>query len=241
MLSETEFILVLSLTIAVIIVKFSMATILGLRVMKESKENGKWRFTFIAAVFFFVMGLAISRTLYLYFDFFLTKFEPELFYIIPNVRIWQTATFISGITAAGVLYFIEKNIYQKKFYFIPTIIALTISCIQFFYQINSSEKFNFISSLGIIANICFIIVPIAFLYLGTKSTGILRKVSLTIGIVVVIYAIIGMLMSEQLLASIDALIPGGRIFIIILVPITKMILLSILTWAALNFQSNTHS
>jgi hypothetical protein len=45
-----------------------------------------------------------------------------------------------------------------------------------------------------------------------------------------------MAMSENLLAAIDLAIPGARTYVIVAVPILKIISIVIIAWGAVNFQ-----
>jgi hypothetical protein len=231
-----DFTLAFILTIIIIIVKFTIAGFLARNIIKRTKEIGKLEFNFLFAVLLFLLGLAVSRLLYFIFDFYMTNFDPKQFFVAPNVYVWQTATFIAGFTGSSVLYVFERDVFKFKLKRIPTIIVIIVAFIQLLYPINTMGDFIFVSSIGIIGSITVSIVPITLLYLAHKSTGQIRKVCLILSIVVIIYALIGNLMSEQLLAAIDAAIPGARLFIIILVPILKVICLVFLAYGALNFQ-----
>nr|MDO8111997.1 hypothetical protein [Candidatus Sigynarchaeota archaeon] len=223
-------------TLIVIGVKFSIAAFLGRRVYKQSKTQTKRRLTFIGAAFLLILCLGISRSIYFYYDFFLTQFIPANLFIKPNIYYWQVATCIAGYSGAFLLFVLERDIYRFKTCLIPTGAVIVISTIQLLYPVNNMDDFQFVSTIGIIGTLGMLLAIITFIYLAIKSSGLLRKVCVALMIGVFIYAIAGMAMSENILGAIDAAIPGARAVVILLVPIFKIVAFTIITWGAVNFQ-----
>lgn len=222
------------LTIAIIVVKFSLSIYLGGIWSKKDKSIGNSRYNFIFALMCFTICLGTARTLFFFFDFILTDFIPANFVLVPNIYLWQVGCFFSGLGGAIVLFVLDRQIFQFKFKGVLALVSFSVASIQLLYPINGSlETFEFVSTLGFIGTIMGLLIPLTFFYMAIKGTGELRRTSLILAFAVIIYGVIGMLMSENILAAIESM----RLFIIILVPIVKIVCLVILAKTAtkLNF------
>jgi hypothetical protein len=208
-----------------------LAFYLGMKIKAKIQSTGIKRLDFLFSVFLLIFGLGIARLLYGYYDFFLTKFDPNLLWIKPNVYIWQVATFIGGFAGALVLFAVERDIYRFKFKLIPTAIIIIVSFTQLLYPINSEADFKLVSNLGTIGMFSSIIIVITFVYLAIKSSGEMRRVSWILVCSLIGYAIIGMLMSEPILNALDEAF-GLRNVIVLLVPIAKLVFLSLFGYGA---------
>ncbi|NMC04440.1 MAG: hypothetical protein GYA24_04470 [Candidatus Lokiarchaeota archaeon] len=223
-------------TLFVILAKFIIATYIGRRAAIQAKDQSKRRFTFMGAAFLLILCLGISRLVYFYYDFYLTNFVPDMLWRQPQVFYWQVATAISGYSSASILFVLERDIYRYKTRLIPTIMVLATATIQLLFPILSKDDFNLVSTIGLVGTCALLLAILTFIYLAIKSTGLLRKVCVALTIGVLIYAVAGMAMSENLLAAFDAAIPGIRTYIIVAVPILKIISFVIIAWGAVHFQ-----
>jgi hypothetical protein len=235
-MAETEYFqLTMYLTIVLIVFKCALAAYLGQRVLQKTRQDEKFRVNFLFSVLVLVIGLAISRSLYFYYDFFLTKFDPNLLYHPNYVNYWRVATVITGYFGSIVLYVIDRDIYRFKLKRIPVFVIIAVATFQAVYPIRNAEDFNLVSAVGTVVSAIAVIVPLTFLYLAIKSSGELRRTSLTFAIGITLFAIIGILMSEPVLLYFDENF-GLRGFIIVFVPIGKIICLAFLGNAATKMQ-----
>ncbi len=226
----------LFVTLLVIIAKFSIAAFFGRRVALQVKVQAKRRLTFLGAAFLLVLCLGISRSIYLYYDFFLTKFDPDLLWGRPQIYYWQAATCIGGYSSAFILFVLERDIYRFKTCLIPTGLTVATATIQLLWPVNSEADFKFVSTIGLVGTLAMLIAIFTFIYLAVKSTGLMRKVCVALTVGILIYAVAGMAMSENLLATLDAAIPGVRTVVIVAVPLIKIFAFIIIAWGAVHFQ-----
>jgi hypothetical protein len=222
-------------TLIVIAVKFIIAAYIGRRDALKPRAEKQHRFTFMSAACLLLLCLGISRLIYFYYDFFLTEFNPNLLWVKPNVYYWQAATLISGISAAFLLFVLERDIYRFKTKLIPTGAVIVVAAIQFLYPINSEADFTFVSTIGIVGSLAFLLAIITFVYLAIKSTGHLRRVCVVLMIGMLLYALAGITMSENILSALDAMIAGARTFVIVANPVIKIVAFIIIGWGAVNF------
>ena len=128
---DTEYLIPYVTTIIIIITKISLGVYLYRREKKNENKN-----YFIRGACFMMFMLAISRIFYFIFDFYLTKFDNSLYYISPNIWIWKVGNFLSAISAAYLLYVIDKKVMQFKFKGSFAYIVFIVSMVQFFYPVN---------------------------------------------------------------------------------------------------------
>ncbi|MEX2683059.1 MAG: hypothetical protein Q6373_015830 [Candidatus Sigynarchaeota archaeon] len=223
-------------TIAVIVAKFSIAAFIGRRVALQSKNQAKRRLTFLGAAFLLILCLGISRLIYFYYDFFLTNFNPDLLWRTPQVYYWQAATCIGGYSGAFLLFVLERDIYRFKTCLIPTGLIVAVATFQLLYPIDSVDAFKLVSTVGLLGTFASVIAVITFIYIAIKSPGLMRRVCIALVFGLVLFALAGMVMSENLLATLDAAFPGMRTIIIVAVPIVKIVSLVIIAWGAVHFQ-----
>jgi hypothetical protein len=224
------------MTILIIIFKFAIAVFLGTISSKKIKEEKQFRLNFIFAMTIFCFTLGISRTFYFIFDFYLTKLNPALFYVEPNIWFWKLGNLFTSLGGIFVLYTIDKTVYQKKLRLIPEFILLIVAFAQFFYPVVDKASFDMVSAIGAVGSVISIIIPLTFIWLAIKSAGVVRRTSLILGIGIVVYGVVGQLLSEPVLQSVEAVLPNARILVWIIVPITKIVVLSFMAYAATQFR-----
>jgi uncharacterized membrane protein len=223
--SDIRYLLPFILTLIIIGVKFTLGFYLARKVNQRKKENGKIQIDFIFAICVMMFCIGISRTLYFYFDFFLTHFDPSLFYITPNIYYWKAATFFSTIGIVFVLFIMDKKIYHFKLKGLFAYLLLIVSLIQVFYPVGietGEADFKTISTIGIFGTLLGAIIPLTFIYMAIKSSGEIRKLSIILVICIMAYGLGAQLMSEPFLAAIES--SGGinaRLAVIIIVPIIR--------------------
>lgn len=231
-----EFELFFILTLIILIVKALLATYLGIKVFDKKKETGKFQLDFISSVFILMIGLFISRVLYTIFDFALTEFDANRFYLVPNLYYWKAAGFIASAGFVLTLFVVDKKALNFKLKGIPAIILLIIMFIQLLYPVNNSEDFTFVSQIGLMTTGVGLLIPIMFLYLGIKTPG-LRKVCFMIAFAVIIYGFGSILVSEGILDPLRATFgPDIHITMFFLFLVFKTIGLTMMTYGVVNFQ-----
>ena len=156
--------------------------------------------------------LIVSRAFYIIFDFFLTFFDSETYYLFPNYVFWKLGFTISTIGFAFVIYIIDKKALKFKLKGIFAYFSVAIAIIIFLIPTNSSEDFSFLSFLGILASISGLILIVLFVYIGITIQP-LRKTSFIITFGFLIYAFGSVLISEFILEPARA-IYGPQIHII---------------------------
>ncbi len=224
-------------TICVIVAKFAIAAYIGRRVYLQPKEQSKHRFSFLGAAFLLILCLGISRSIYFYYDFFLTNpLIPDTLWQAPQIYFWQAATCIGGYSSAFLLFVLERDIYRFKTCLIPTGAVVVTATVQLLYPIKSYADFQLVSTIGLVGTLAMLLAIITFIYLAIKSTGLLRKVCVVLMIGILFYAVAGMVMSENILAALDTALPGIRTPVIVAVPIIKIFSFVIISWGAVHFQ-----
>ena len=178
----------LILTVILLATKLFLALFLGKEVIGNRKRRGFLEPDFLFGIFILMVCLFVSRLIYAYFDFFLTKNDPNLFYLPQNVNYWKIAGFIAAIGLFFFLLIVEKTVLKFKLKGTLSLLLLLGFFIVLFYPINSRESLEF-ASLIIIISLCIcIIIPVSFLYIGLKAPEI-RKTSLLFALGTILYMI----------------------------------------------------
>ena len=192
------------LTIIILIIKFGIAFYLGLKLIQRNKEKDSFQADFLFGLFITVVGLFISRLLYMIFDFYLTEFDSNFYYIYPNIIVWKIAGLIDQSCFAVFLFIIDKKLLNFKFKGIFAYLLIGITLFQIFYPVYSAEDFELISAVGVAGVVILLVVPIIFLYIGYKSPRL--RVSAILFVSSLILFFIGSnLLSESILAPIKEL------------------------------------
>ena len=192
------------LTIILLVVKGTLSIYLGKKIFDRKKESGKWSLDFITAFFILIVCLFVSRLIYMYFDFVLTRFDPDTYYLMPNVLVWKMAGIFGSVGIAVVLFTLDKKALKFKLKGIPAWYTLSVEIIVFILPVNSREDFVFISALGILGSISSLLVLIIFLYIGIKIPG-LRKPSFMLLTGLIIYIVGAALFNEFVVSTLIGL------------------------------------
>lgn len=227
-----EYNLFLVLTIIIITTKIVLGIYLAKKILDRKKEEGKIKFDFLIAIFLMIIGLLISRILYSIFDFYLTGFDPNKYYLSPNIWFWKIAGLIAVSGLAVVLFVIDKKILGFKLKGLLAYIILAVHIIVIIYPVNSTEDFELISTVSIVDVAICIVIPAVFLYVGIKAPD-RRKVSFMFAFGVIIY-MAGVLMPAEFIVSTfeSAYGSGARITLYMLFLIFKTTGLSLAAYAA---------
>ena len=208
-----EYNLFLALTIIIVLVKFSISLYLGKRKKEKKKERGEIKFDFLFGIFFLFVCLFLSRIFYMIFDFGLTEFDPNLYYLTPNIYVYKTAELISFLGYIVAVYIIDKELIDFKLKGSLAYIIIIISVVYLLYPVSNQADFEVISLLGLIGNFMIIIIIIIFVYVGIQTPSI-RRYTFIMAAGVLIYGIGANLVTETLVSSLE-LILGPVIRIIL--------------------------
>lgn len=231
-----EYNLFLTLTLILLSVKLVLAVFLYKQVLeRKEKEGGKLRIDFVFAIFIFMVCLIVSRIFYMIFDFGLTYFDAETYYLFPNYVFWKIGLAIGVLGFACVIYIIDKKATKYKFKGILAYFPLMVAAIICLWPINSSEDFVFISLLGIVSSASGLLLIILFVYIGITIQP-LRKSSFLLTFGFLLYAFGSVLISEFVLEPARA-IYGPQIHIVVYLAylIIKIIALILISYCIKNF------
>ena len=199
-ISTSELDILFVLSIILVAVKITLLAILSKKEIDHVKETGKLIFGFVFSVIVLMICLAISRIIYMQFDFILTRLDANSFYEVPNVWYWKTATLIDSAGFSIFIFVTDYRIFKFKFKGLFAYIMMTFATTLFFYPVNTKADFDFLSTFLLSANCVAIIIPIFFLYLGlTRSPYQIPSLGIAFGIF--FYAIGASITTESLITA----------------------------------------
>ncbi len=183
-----EFNLFLILTIILLIYKGILSIYLLSKVRERKQITGKYSLDFIFGMFLMMLCLFISRFLFLFYDFYFTKFNPATFHIEPNVILWRFAMDISMLGYFFILFTMDRKVLNFKFKGIFAYIVLAGMILIAFYPVSTPEDFIVLSTIGGLGLIAAFILPIIFFYIGIKTPGV-RRYAFMIAFGIIFFAI----------------------------------------------------
>ena len=192
-------------TILILSTKLFALIYLGRFIVRRKRNENYFSFDFMVGFFIFIICLFISRVLLIYFDFYLTKFDPDTFYLMPNILFWKLGQLIVGIGFVAALYPTEtKTLHLRTKGFI-SLAVLILHFFVFFIPVNSAKDFEFVSTILIPLYAVDILIPIAYYYIGIKSPGF-RKAPFIFSTGILIYAAGIFIIGEAYLFGAEVLI-----------------------------------
>ncbi len=234
-LNEFEFNLFLTLTILLLIVKGLLCVYLGKKLLDKKKETGKWTMTFVTAFFFLLVSLLVSRLIYMDFDFILTQFDPDTYYLMPNLLAWKFGVLFSTVGFVILLVILDYKVLKFKLKGIPAFFVLGVVALILFIPVNNSDDFVFVSGLGIIGGAAGFMVLVIFLYIGIKIPG-LRRPAFLILAGLITYVAGSVLYSEYVVAILISIYGLGiRVIAYSLFMFLKIIGLFIMSYSVTKF------
>lgn len=230
-----EFNLLFALTIILILIKLGLSTYLAKRVINKKKTTGSFEIDFLFGIFLIMLGLLTSRLLYFYYDFYLTLFDPEKLYILPNIIVWKIANFVVSFFFVILLFITDKKLLKFKLKGVIAYFLLITALIQLIYPVYTLEDFQLISAIGMISSLAMLLVPIIFIYIGIKNPK-LRTTSLIFVIGIILYFIGATIDSESIIAPLEIFFGiGFRVIVFFLSLVFKIVGLIIITFSASKF------
>jgi len=224
-----EWTILLISIITLIVAKLLFTLYLGKRIYDKRKESGKIELDFRFAVFFFSLSFCIARIMFMYFDFFMTSFDPNLYYLSPNIIVWKLAILIAQSSIALLYFIVDLKVLKFKLKGIFAYIIMVITLIQVFYPVSSQAEFELVSTLGMIGQLLVIFVPLIFFYVGYKSPA-LRKTSYMVAIGILIFFIGGLILNGSIVSLI-----GSTVLAYFMSSILKIIGLLLFVYGSIKF------
>jgi len=193
----TGYEIIFMLTLVIILVKLVLGIYLAIKVKKSKKEENPVAPVFIGAVMLLMFLWAISRTLFMIFDFFLTKYDTDFY--AQHVWWWKSGSLFAAVGVIAILFIIDKKILSNKFKGIFAYLMLAGTILQFVYPVNTYDPdFIVASTIGILGSATSFLVPILFLYIGKKTPG-LRKTAFTFAFGIIICVVGSAFVSASLI------------------------------------------
>ena len=133
-----------------------------------------------------------------YFDFFLTGFNPSLYYRWPNFIYWKFGNLI-GLSGLAYMYLaLERRFFTFKGKTGLIYILVGAILLQFIYPIRIKEDYELASALYMIPIFIGVIILAVFIYAGINIPSF-RKNTLLLGTGIILYMIGGFIVSEEFL------------------------------------------
>jgi hypothetical protein len=231
-----EYNLLFTLIILIIAVTLILLLFLGKEVLKKRKELGYLSMDFLFGNFVAFACLFISRLFYMYFDFFLTKFDTSKYILPENLWAYKVGglIYLSGFSV--LLFIIDKNLLSFKLKGILSYIIIAIALFVFLYPVNSTTDFEFISAVEMIAFFIGLLIPAIFFYIGIKNPG-LRFISYVFAIGIILFYIGIAIVAEFILAPLrESFGTGIQITMWIISLILQIVGLISMTYASIKFK-----
>ena len=228
-LSPTDFQTFFILTMIYFITLCFLDGYFAIRILQQRRKTQATKFGFVHSIVVLFLLLIISRLIYIYFDFNLTKFDPDTYYREPNIWFWKIGGLVSNIGYAVLLFVTDYRVFKFKFKGFFAFLLVGTSLVQLFYPVTDSQSFEVASNIDLVANIVAIVLPVFFFYIGRKKSPV-RMPSLAVAFGVIIYAIGSNIQNEGFLAVvIPAFGLGARIpiyFISLILLISGIVMFS---------------
>lgn len=235
--SSLEFQTLYWLTITILITKGIIVIFLGKKILSKRKESGAIAYDFLFGVFMLMFFLLVSRISYFIFDFYLTQFDVNLYHSsLLIVSLWKIGSILQTLGVAIILYIIDRKGFNFKFKGIVPILMVIMLVLIAFYPVSTEDNFEFVSTIHLITGFACFLLPFIFIYLGSKSTGTIKRHAWLLAIGEIIYILGSIMVNEFIVVALNGLLGGDyRIFIQIFSTSMKVIGLILLAIGASRF------
>ena len=176
--------------IVLIIIKATLATSLGSKVVQRTRKSGQFSADLVFAMFLFMVLVAVARVIFSIFDFYLTDFNTD--YYVANVWVWKIGMILSQAGIVVLLFVPDKTVFKFKLKGILAYIVAAEIVVQVIYPVNTLAEFNNDSLFTLVEVAGSIILPIMFFMSGSRQK-VLRKSSWQIAWGVIFYIIGGVI------------------------------------------------
>lgn len=220
-LSSSDFDTFFVLTIIYLVTLCVLDGYLALRIFQQKRKTNAVKFGFVHGIVVLFLLLIISRLFYMNFDFNLTKFDPDVYYLEPNVWFWKLGSLFSNIGYALFIFVTDYRVFKFKFKGLFGFLLIGMMIVQFFYPVSTALDFDVVSNIDLIGNVVAIVIPVFFFYIGRAKSPV-QLPSLAVAFGVIIYAIGANIQNEGLMSL---LIPVFGAGVRIMVYLASLILL----------------
>ncbi len=234
-ITDSDLSILFILSIILVAVKIALLTFLSKREIIHFREVRKFTFGFVVGVMILLISLIVSRLIYIYFDFALTRLDQSTYFMFPNVLYWKIAAVFASGGYAVFIFVIDYRVFKFKFKGVLSYIIVIFTILIALYPVYNKFDFDVLSTFLLSANLVAITIPVFFFYIGrTKSPY--QKPSLLIAFGVIIYAIGENIMTESILSAFEFLLGGStRIAIAFISLICKITGLTMFALGVSNF------
>ena len=231
-----EFQLLFFFSICVLAVKLFIILFIGKQIIRRTKEDGFFTLDAFFGTLILVLGLFIGRIFLIYFDFYLTEFDPDNYYLMPNIIVYKISQLVVFLGILSVFYITETKVLELKTKGFLSYALLVPALFIFFYPVNSSEDFEFYNLLNFMIMSIIGIIPLVYCYLGIKTPAF-RKSSFLFATGILVYLLGTILVGEAVLSSIrDVYGPESHLFVYFLNLLFKFIGLTVATYGIIGFR-----
>lgn len=225
-----EFQLFFILTAILIGTKAVLLLYIGRKLNARKREGETIGSSFVFGIFILILSMFISRIFFTYFDFILTEFDSEKYYLFPNYIPWKIGMTITSFGIGFLLYVTDKRVLNFRLKGIIAIIAWIGGIIILVYPVANADDFALLSGISIISNASLVLIILFFLYIGVKTPGSVRRNAILIVLGGICYALAAIIVNEAILTQLRAIF-GSDIhivvfFLFILLKVIGLILMS---------------
>jgi hypothetical protein len=230
-----EFQLLFVFSMCVLVFKLIIILFLGRQIVRKTKEDGYLTIDLFFGTFLLVVALFVTRIFLVYFDFYLTEFDPERYYLMPNILVYKIAQLITFLGILAIVFITETKVLELKTKGYISYALLVPALFLFFYPVNSAAEFAFYNLLNIMLMSTLAPIPLIYFYIGIKNPAY-RKSSLLFATGVAVYVIGTVIVGEAILSSIRSTFgPQSHLFVYFLNLVLKFVGLAMAAYGISNY------
>jgi len=193
------------LTLFIVVLKAILIAILVKTIFQKKKKEQIAGLYFIYGIISTLAGLLIGRIFFIFFDFHYTKFNTNLYYLLPQIWFWKLGCLFSSGGLAIFIFLLDLKVLNKKYKGVFGYITLISSLIVFCYPVHSEFDFQITSWLLIFPNLSIFFIGILFLNIGRRLTGEIKKRAFIMFTAIVLYGIAVFIVNAGLIATLSSL------------------------------------
>ncbi len=196
-LDSPEFQGLFYIMVSITILKLVLCLYLGKKMRDKTKREGKFEFDFLFGVWFLMLMLFIGRAILTYWDFYLTKLDPNTYHLSPNVEIWKFCMILSSIGFATMLFIIDKKGINFKLKGIIAYTVIGLAIIRTLYPVHSMVDFQTLQVIQFFEVMMIFSITFIFIYMGIKVDAF-RKTSVILVTGIIIYGLSSLIINEAI-------------------------------------------
>ncbi|MHA1733329.1 MAG: hypothetical protein ACTSU5_15390 [Promethearchaeota archaeon] len=166
----------------------------------------------------------------------MTKYDPATYVVEPNLTVWRIASVVSAAGAGTFIFILDRAIFNFQFKGVLAYIVYAIGVMYALVPIHTLDEFTLVSNIALIGGLVILSIPFMFFWLGWKNPS-LRRVSFIVGLGILIFAVGGTLLGENIMQLGESILgPGVRVFLIVASVVLRIVGLLMLSYGALNMK-----